>query len=198
MRSFHRSRGKLIFEVVCALVIAASCAGAWMQTGAWALLPVALVALLYCVVHAFELARRNPVSAADPERIDFATDQHSSLLAPLDSGLPLAEASQKVTTDMTMEEVKLVELAAPRESKGRRAKAPRKGGGRRASEPKESKVTECAPPEEAEVAVPVAIEKAEVAAPLPSEEAPHVPLAPLFEPEPFARQQRAMFGRKAG
>ncbi len=46
--------------------------------------------------------------------------------------------------------------------------------------------------------MPVAIEKAEVAAPLPAEEAPHVPLAPLFEPEPFARQQRAMFGRKAG
>lgn len=197
MRSFHRSRGKLIFEVLCALVIAASCAEAWMQTGAWALLPVALVALLYGVVHAFELAPRNPVSAADPERIDFATDQPSSLLAPPDSGLPLAEASQKITTDMTMEEVKLVELAAPRESKGRRAKSPRKGG-RRASEPKESKVTERAPPEEAEVAVPMAIEKAEVAAPLPPEEAPHVPLAPLFEPEPFARQQRAMFGRKAG
>ena len=169
-----------------------------MQTGAWALLPVALVALLYGVVQAFELVRRNPVGAADPERIDFATDQPSSLLAPLDSGLPLAEASQKITTNMTVEEVKLVELAAPRESKGRRAKAPRKGGGRRASEPKESKVTERAPPEEAEVAVPVAIEKAEVAAPPPPEEAPHIPLAPLFEPEPFARQQRPMFGRKAG
>lgn len=197
MRSFHQSRGKFLFEVLCSLVIAASCAGAWMQTGAWALLPVALVALLYGIVHAFELARRDPVSAADLERIDSARDQPSSLLDPLDSGLPPAEASQKITTNMTMEEVKLVELAAPRESKGRRAKAPRKGG-HRASEPKESKVTERAPPEEAEVAVPVAIEKAEVVAPVPPEEAPHVPLAPLFEPEPFARQQRAMFGRKVG
>lgn len=195
MRSFHRSRSKLVFEVLCVLVIAASCAGAWMQTGAWALLPAALVALLYSVVHAFELVRRNPDSAADPERIDFATDQPSSLPSHLDSGLPLAEASQKTTT---VEEVKLVQLAAPRESKGRRAKAPRKGGGRRASEPKESKIAERAPPEQAEIAVPVAIEEAEVAAPLPPEEAPHVPLVPLFEPEPFARQQRAMFGRKAG
>ena len=198
MRSFHQSRGKMLFEVLCALVIAASCAGAWMQTGAWALLPVALVALLYSVVHAFELARRNPGSAADPERIDFATDQHSSVLVGLDSGVPLAATNQTVTTDVTTEEVKLVGLAAPRGSKGQRAKAPRKGGGRRASEPKESKVTERAPPEEAEVAVLVAIEKAEVAAPLPPEEAPHVPLAPLFEPEPFARQHRARFGRKAG
>lgn len=197
MRSFHQSRGKLLFEVLCALVIAASCAGAWMQTGAWALLPVALVALLYGVVHAFELARRNPVSAADPEPMDFAMDQHSSVLAPLDSGVPLAAVNQKVTTDITMEEVKLVEIAAPRESKGRRTKAPRKGG-RRAGEPKNSKVTERDPPEGAEVAMPVAIEKAEVAAPQSPEETPHVPLAPLFEPEPFARQQRTMFGRKAG
>lgn len=198
MRSFHQSRGKFLFEVLCALVIAASCAGAWMQTGAWALLPVALVALLYSVVHAFERARRNPVSAADPERIDFATDQHSSVLVEPDSGVPLTATNQKETSDVTMEEVKLVELAAPRESKGRRAKAPRKGGGRRASEPKGSKVTERTPPEEAEVAVPVVIEKAEVAAPLPPEEDSHVPLVPLFEPEPFARHPRAMFGRKAG
>jgi hypothetical protein len=198
MRSFHQSRGRFLFEVVCTLIVAASCAGAWMQTGAWALLPVALVALLYGVVHAFDLARRNPAGAADTERIDFATDQHGSLLAPLDSGVPLAAADQQTTTDKTMEEVKLVELAAPRASKDRRPKAPRKGGGRRASEPKESKVTECAPPDEAQVAVPVAIEKAEVAAPLPPQEAAHVPLAPLFEPEPFARQQRAVFGRKAG
>jgi hypothetical protein len=198
MRSFHQSRGRSLFEVFCALVVAASCAGAWMQTGAWALLPVALVALLYGVVHAFELARRNPAGAADPERIDFATDQHGSLVAPLDSGVPPAAADQQGTTDKTIDEVKLVELAAPRASKGRRAKAPRKGGGRRASEPKESKVTERVAPEEADVAEPVAIEKAEVAAPVPPEEAAHVPLAPLFEPEPFARQQRAVFGRKAG
>ncbi len=110
MRSFHQSRGNLIFEVLCALVIAVSCAGAWMQTGAWALLPVALVALLYGVVHAFEMARRSPVNPADPEQINFAT--------------------------MTLEEVKLVELPAPRQSKGR-PKAPRKGGVRRAAGPKE-------------------------------------------------------------
>jgi hypothetical protein len=198
MRSFHQSRGRLFFEVFCALVVAVSCAGAWMQTGAWALLPAALVALLYGVVHAFDLARRNPAGAADPERIDFATDQHGSLLVPLDSGVPLAAADQPVPTDKTVEEVKLVELAAPRASKGRQAKAPRKGGGRRAGEPKESKVTERASPEEAKVAASLAIEKAEVAAPLPPEEAAHIPLAPLFEPEPFARQQRAVFGRKAG
>ena len=198
MRSFHQSRGRLLFEVFCPLVVAASCAGAWVQTGAWALLPVALVALLYGVVHAFDLARRNPAGAANPERIDFATDQHGGLPVPLDSGEPLAPADQQTSADETMEQGEPIELAAPRASRGRRAKAPRKAGGRRAGEPKESKVTERAPLEEAEVAVPVAIEKAEVAAPLPPEEAAHVPLAPLFEPEPFARQQRAVFGRKSG
>ena len=187
MRSFHQSRGRSLFEVFCALVVAASCAGAWTQTGAWALLPVALVALLYAVVDAFDLARRGPAGAADPERIDFAADQHGSLLAPPDSGVPPAAADQQATTDRTMEDVKLDEMAAARASKGRRAKAPRKGGGRRASEPEESKGTERVPPEEADVAVPVAID----------EEA-HFPLTPLFEPEPFARQQRTVFGRKAG
>ena len=99
MRDFHQSRGRILFEVFCAFVVAASCAGAWMQTGASALLPVALVALLYGVVHAFDLARRNPADAADPERIDLATDQHDSLVAPLDSDVPLAAAEQLATTD---------------------------------------------------------------------------------------------------
>jgi hypothetical protein len=198
MRDFHQSRGRILFEVFCALVVAASCAGAWMQTGAWALLPVALVALLYGVVHAFDLARRNPADAADPERIDLAADPHGSLPAPLDSDVSLAAAEQLATTDEAVEEVELVKLAAPPGSKIRRAKAPRKSGGRRASEPKETKATERAPLVEAEVAVPVDVEEVEVAPPLPPEEEAHVPLAPLFEPEPFARQQRAVFGRKAG
>ena len=198
MRSFHQSRGRSFFEVFCTLVVAASCVGAWTQTGAWALLPVALVALLYGVVHAFDLARRDPAGAANPERIDFAADQHGSLLAPLESGVPPTAADLQGTTDETMEDVKLVEPAAPRASKARRARAPRKGGGRRVSEPKESKGTERAPPEEADVAVPAAIEEPEAAAPLPTEEEAHFPLTPLFEPEPFARQQRTVFGRKAG
>ncbi|MCF2515836.1 hypothetical protein LVY65_12295 [Sphingomonas sp. G124] len=198
MRDFHQSRGRILFEVFCAFAVAASCAGAWMQTGASALLPVALVALLYGVVHAFDLARRNPAGAADPQRIDFATDQHGCLLAAPDSGVPLAAADQLATTDMAVEEVKPAKPATPSESKGRRAKAPRKSGGRSASEPKETKATERAPLEEAEVAVPVDIEKADVDLPLPPEEDSHVPLAPLFEPEPFARQQRTVFGRKAG
>jgi len=197
MRSFRQSRGRLVFEVFCALVVAASCAGAWMQTGAWALLPVALVALLSGVVHAFDLGRHKLAGAADPERIDFA-DQHGGLMAPLDSGVPPAAADEQATTDKTMEELNLVELAAPRASKARRAKAPRKGGVRRTREPKESEVAGRAPPEEAEIAVPVAIEEAEVVGSLPSEEVAHFPIAPLFEPEPFVRQQRAAFGRKAG
>ena len=47
MHSFHRSRGRILFEVLCAFVISASCVGTWMQTGAWAMLPAAFAALLY-------------------------------------------------------------------------------------------------------------------------------------------------------
>jgi hypothetical protein len=41
-------------------------------------------------------------------------------------------------------------------------------------------------------------EEEEVALAEFSGEMPHIPLVPLFEPEPFVRQQRTVFGRKAG
>jgi len=199
MHSFH-SRGRIFFEVFCALVVAASCAGAWMQTGAWALLPAAFAALLYGFVHTFDLAGRRPAVAEEPQRIDFATDGQGDLLAYQDAGEPLA-------ADDVVEEAGLVEPAAPLASGSRRAKAPRKGG-RGASAPKEAKVSERVLPEELEVAMPAPPEEEEVAVPAPPDEEVAVPLspeavahtalAPLFEPEPFARQQRAVFGRKSG
>ena len=41
MHSFHQSRGRIFFDFFCVLVIVASCMGAWMQTGASALIGAA-------------------------------------------------------------------------------------------------------------------------------------------------------------
>jgi hypothetical protein len=207
MHSFHPSRGRILFEVFCAFAISASCVGAWMQTGAWALLPAALVSALYGLVHLFDIAGRGSAGAADPKRMGSATEPQGGPPTVEDNGVPLAADNQPLTTDSSVEEAEVVDPAAPRANGGRRAKAPRKGAGRRAgaakqakvielATPAEEKVTELADPEEsmtAELALP---EEAEV--PVPPDEVAHVPLAPLFEPEPFARQHRAVFGRKAG
>ena len=72
MQSFHQSRARIFFEVLCALAISASCAGAWLQTGATALLPAAAVAALYGLVHAFDMRRGTPTVAPARERVELA------------------------------------------------------------------------------------------------------------------------------
>ena len=220
MHSFHQPRGRVLFEVFCALAISASCVGAWMQTGAWALLPAAAVAALYGFVHLFDMDRHKPAIADDVANDAPVAEVPSEVPALRDTVQPQPIVHIEPEAAQPVEEADLVELAAPRASGSRRTKAPRKSGGRRASVTKEAKVTEfapregarapkLAPPEEAEISVAVALEDAEVsaAAPpdeaevseiMPAEEAVHTQLAPLFEPEPFFRQQRTVFGRKAG
>jgi hypothetical protein len=226
MHGFHRSRVRIFFEVLCAFTISASCVGAWIQTYAWALLPAAFVSGLYGLVHAFDVAGRRSTGAADPQMIDSATDQQYDFLADQDAYVPQAAGEQvtiekpvqeaasdpeltaenavqdsavdeELTTEIATEEAAPVEPAAPRTSESRRARAPRKGGARRA--PKAAKVTDLPRHVEAERTVPVKDMEAELAAPVTDEEEEAgIPIVPLFEPEPFARQQRAVFGRKAG
>lgn len=198
MHSFHHSRGRVLFEFVCALGIVASSVGAWKQTGASALLVAAFVAGLYGFVHLFDLRRRDSAEAVEPQRIEFEAEVQVELPAFQDTCVPLAVPDQQPATDGTIEDADVVEPAAPPAGKNRRAKSSRKGGSRRAGAPQLAEVTELAPPEEAEVAVAMVHEEEEVAGLVPPEEAAHPPLAPLFEPEPFVRQQRAVFGRKAG
>jgi hypothetical protein len=187
MHSFHQSRGRILFEVFCALTISASVVGAWIQTGAWALLPAAVASLLYGLIHAFDLTGRSSAVTIEPQRIDFTTDHQDDLPACQDDGVPLAMANQQLESDHAIDDAEPAEPITPRASKSRRAKAPRKGGARGASAPVEEKVTEPECPDEAKMPVPE-----------PHEEAAHHSLAPLFEPEPFARQRHAVFGRKAG
>lgn len=84
MHSFHRSRGRILFEVFCTLGVSASCAGAWMQTGASALLAAAAVAGLYGLVLLFDLRGPKAAVAADVA----ATDDQGDLLDYLDTVEP--------------------------------------------------------------------------------------------------------------
>lgn len=170
MHSSSQSRSRIFFEVVCALAISASCVGAWMQTGASALLPAAAVAALFGLVRASDMAGRSAAVAVEPQRIEFASVDHGEV---------------QVGTDKGIEQAELVEPALHAEVEVAKPKPPRKGRARRASATKKAKVVELAPPDEVEAPLPV-----------PPEEIRHVSLEPLFEHDPFVR--RAVFGRKAG
>ena len=199
MHCFHQSRGRILFEVFCALAISASLVGAWMQTGASALLPAAGLAALYGLVHLFDLRRSLPAGAVEPQRIEFDSEVQGELLmgafGEQDPVAPTGEEEPDLAE--SPEQMERLEPAAPRERKSSRAKAPRKGGGRRASSPGKAKVAELASPE-AKVAELAPSGETEVFVPIAPEESARPHFEPLFEPEPFVRMPRRAFGRKAG
>ena len=108
MQSFHRSRGRILFEVFCALAIAESCVGAWMQTGATAFLPAAVVAALYGIVNAFGMFGQRSTVAAAPQPVEAA------IAAPLPAELQLTSEDK---------EPEKAEPAAPPSPRARRAKS---------------------------------------------------------------------------
>jgi len=200
MHSFQPSRGRVLFEFACALGVVASFVGAWKQTGASALLLAAVAVGLCGFVRLFDLAHGEPAEAAEPQRIDFATDEQDDVPNGLDVVVPMVVAEPLMVAVDSIEDVEAAESVAPHASESRRAKTPRKsGGGRKARASKDAKVVEIAPfEEEAEVTPASHIEDVEADLPEAFEEEHHAPLAPLFEPEPYARMQRPAFGRKAG
>lgn len=185
MHSFHHSRGRILFEVACALTISASCVGAWMQTGASAFLPAAAAAALYGLVHAFDLARPKPRLTADPPSEEISEAPH--------------EVQPETVTDQGREEA--VKPASVQKSKSPRK--PARKGGRRTKAAAPAAISEAAKPDEVPAAAVdpveenIPVDAEEAVPPQPFEEDAPIPIAPLFEPEPFVRQQR-MFGRKAG
>ena len=187
MHSFHQSRGRILFEFLCALGIVASCVGAWKQTGASTLLAAAFVAGLYGFVHLFDLARRDPADVEEPQRIDFEVEAEDDRADHQTAVVPFAV--DEPTSEGKIEEAEIVELPALR------AKAPRKGS-RRAKTPKEAKVTELAPPVEDDAPGFASQKELEADEFPPPEETAHPHIAPLFEPEPFARMSRRAFGRR--
>ena len=186
MQSFHHSRGKVLFEVFCALAVSASCVGAWMQTGAWALLGVAFVAALYSFSHAFELKAYRAATDVDSANAESTKFGQNGVRSDEDTDVPLTLTDRHSASEEAVEDANPVELAtgSPK-TKDRRPKARQKNGNRRTKGAKVAKATELAPPAEDEIGrtVPIAEEV-------------HSPPVPLFEPQPFMRHTRVTFGRK--
>ncbi len=180
-----QSRAQTLFEAFCALAISASFAGAWMQTGASALLAAAAVAALFGIIHAFDGGSSHPVEVPSPE---------SRALAPLDQGNASPASStpgksalvEAMDVREPVEEADAVAPAPPKAPKKSRAKARRKSVDAR-DRAEQTNVTEIG-----------LLKEAEIDPPTPLVEEAHPPIEPLFEPEPFVRMQRPAFGRKAG
>lgn len=208
MQSFQHSRARILFEVACAFGISASCVEAWTQTYATAMLAAAAIAALYGLVHAFDMVRRSPKADVPAEAADPATEQgnRSNYLDAGDSE-PVIDAVPEFVAPPA--EV-VAETNVKRNRKSSRQK-PRRD--RKEAAPEIAVAVEAPEPEVAvafeepqpQIADLVEEPEPEVAEPEPelhvvetaSDEPEYVPATPLFEPEPFVRQQRAAFGRKA-
>jgi hypothetical protein len=164
-----------------------------MQTGASALLAAASVATLYGLVHFFDLFRREPYLAAEPQRIDFASDgqaelstvRGTSVPVPAVEEFPEALTSQRPASDFDEAEAEPVVPVAAQADGAAPTKALRKGSRRTAGAKRKSKVVDLKSLEEEEVAEPETVE-----------DVPYVHVAPLFEPDPFVRMPRQAFGRR--
>lgn len=189
MHRFQPSRGRILFEVSCALAVVASMVGAWQQTQASALLTAAAAAGLYAMVRLFDLGRHDPVQIEEPQRMEFEPEPEVRSTEPaapaafvaaveplrpvpataVEEPEPAAPATFLAAVEPLApvlepvdEEPELVE-PAPRSGGGRRKGGSRKSAGRRASTPKVAEVIEFAPAEEAAPAPPVHVEEPEVA-----------------------------------
>lgn len=195
MHSPHQSRGRILFDFACTLVIVASCAGAWMQTGATALLGAAAAAGLHGLVHLFDMRWPKPSETVEPQRIGFSPDLQDELEPRPDAEEPPVVVQQQQAI-ARFEMAELAEPETPPSKPARKAKIPRKGSSRRAAAAKEAKVAGLPPPELEEVEECRVAEQIDVAEFAEADELTHSHIAPLFEPEPFARMPRRAFGRR--
>ena len=177
MHSFHHSRGRILFEVFCALVVAASFVGAWQQTGATAFLPAALASGLWGLWHLTDLTQPRPVMA--PVIGDTAAAQS-----------PPGPAEPEVA----VEPVAVVELEPAPEAVEKEPEPPARP--KRRSRKKQPAVEKAAEP--ATVETPAERPVVQLCEPAEFAEDHHAPIVPLFEAQPIVRQQRTVFGRKAG
>lgn len=187
MLSFHQSRGRILFEASCALAISASCIGAWTDLGTPAFLPAAAVSALYGLVRLFDLRGRKPAAAAAIADAAVAGEIQGDLLAYV----PAAQSEP------------VVEVWPVTDGEAGTEPEPPKPAAKKPARTRRKKPVEAAPV----IAEPVELGPVLVSEPMPEageaesdgvEEPTHAPVSPLFEPEPFVRQQRTVFGRKAG
>lgn len=89
MHSHQRPRGKILFEVLCAVSLAASFAGAWDQTGSSALLASASILALFSIYWSFGLFARRRVAdvaqqtaaVADAQEAEFEPAAQEEVVA---------------------------------------------------------------------------------------------------------------------
>ena len=180
MQSLHHSRARILFDAACAIGVAASCAWAWQQTYATATLSAAAIAGLYGLVRASDMLRSGPKAVESTA----VTEAYAAPVAPE----PVAEPVHEFVAD----------AAEPSAKRGRKPAKPKAGRGKRAAEPEVVQFAAEPEPEEVVeepnvVELPPELRMVESA----PDEPQYVPATPLFEAEPFVRQQRAAFGRKA-
>ena len=169
MHSFHHSRARIFFDIFCALTIGFSCAIAWLQTGASAFLAIAGVAAAYSLVRPTDAGRGSVRVAPAGPVLEPAPEEQGDLLAYVPTE-PVPMAAEEAPK-------------APKAKRRSRKKQP---------EPEMTAEARLAEPEEM-----TAVDDEPVAAE-PEEEEIHAVVTPLFEPQPLVRQQRTVFGRKAG
>ena len=163
MHSHQRSRGKILFEVLCALGLAASFASAWDEIGSPSLLASASIMALFALYWSSGLIARDRVEVVAQTAVAVvdAPQAEVEFVAP--------EAVFACEPDILAEPEP---VAAP----------PRKRPARKARKAAAVVASMVERPE------PDAIEE-------PVSDGP--PLEPLFDPQPFARQPRPAFGRRA-
>ena len=177
MHSNHRARGKILFEVLCVLSLAASFAGAWDQTGSSALLASAAILALFAFYWAFGVfgrGRAEPVvqpvaAAADAREVAVEIAVRDEVFA-CEPEVPTAERLEVFPFQPDVPSEPEPVAPAPKKKRARKTK------------------------KAAADAAPAVEQPESVAFDEPMSHGP--PLEPLFEPQPFVRQPRA-FGRKA-
>jgi hypothetical protein len=175
MHSHRRSRGKILFEAVCGFGLAASFAGAWDQTGASAFLASASIMGLFAIYWSFGLLGRERSHQVEQPSAAVAVAPQVEQPSAVVAVAPQAEVQTAAHEQAFAREPEVVAEPQPV------AKAAKKPRARKAK-----KV--------AADAVPI-VEQAGPAA-FADSAYQALPIEPLFEPQPFAREPRA-FGRKS-
>jgi hypothetical protein len=183
MHSHRRSRGKVVFEALCGFGLAASFVAAWDQTGASALLVSAAVMGLVATFWLFGLLARDRTHQAEqPGAVVAVAPQVEQPTAVVEAAPQVAVETLRLEEVFARDAEEAFEpepdvVAEPEPV----AKAPKKPRARKAKKAAADAVAIVEQPEPAAYA----------------DSAYHaLPLEPLFEPQPFARQPRA-FGRKS-
>jgi hypothetical protein len=183
MHSQRRSRWKILFEALCGFGLAASFAGAWDQTGASAFLASASIMGLAAIYWSFGMFGRDRSHQVEQPSAVVAVapqvEQPSAAVAVAPQieveTLRLEEVFARDAEEAFAPEPEIVAEAKPV------AKAPKKPRARKAKKTAADAVA--------------VVEQAEPAAYADSAYQ-GLPIEPLFEPQPFAREPRA-FGRKS-